>query len=257
MEYRNFIKSFSLSLEKLRPAKALSIQEGDTKSFHDLPAFYPLHAALSMRIKTWKILFIGTTGLLLAIILMQQRIIFHKLFQKLNEEIVIVPGSPEFFRVRPGQIPDESVFLFAEYIAANLGTFTHGNVKYHYSKVAEHMTPATKGAFESAMLGRQKDWEERRVDQVFAYEPVTAFDLINDDFGPKYIASVKGKRTQYVEGHVFSETTDVLLLEFRSRGNLTPERPYIFELEKMDWLTLPEFEAIKIARNLEGKKGKL
>ena len=257
MDQKTFTAFFHDALEKLKPTKALAIDVSKIADHKDLPAFYPLQAALVMRIKTWKILFIGVTGLLLTIILLQQRIIFHKLFQKMNEEIVIVPGSPEFFRVRPGQIPDESVFLFAEYIAANLGTFTHGNVKYHYSKIAEHMSPATKGSFESATQSRLKDWEERRVDQVFAYEPVTSFDLVNDPYGAKYIASVRGKRTQYVEGHIFSETSEVLLLEFRSRGNLTPDRPFIFELDKMDWLSPIEFEAIKVARNLEGKKGKI
>jgi hypothetical protein len=235
---------FSEAMAHLKHQKMLQIPIEPREQKGSLPAFLPLQAALSARVRSWKALYFASVLVLLAVIVGQQCIIFHKLFQKLNEQFVIVPGSPEFFRVRPGQVPDESVFLFAEYVAANIGTFTHQNVKYHFGKASQHMSPETKGRFETAFQGKLKDWEERKVDQVFAYEPVRKFSLVNDKFGPKYTTAVTGQRTQYVEGHVFSETQDVLLLEFRSRGNLTPDRPFIFELEKMEWLSPSQYQAI-------------
>lgn len=215
-----------------------------------LPPFHQVQSALLTRVRTWKTIFFVTTGVLIVVVFAQQRIIFHKLFQKMNEEIIIVPGSPEFFRVRPGQIPNESVFNFSEYIAGNIGNFSYRNVRYHYGKISEFMNPNLKGRFESDYEKRLGDWNERKVDQSFSYAPVKSFDLINDDRGAKYIVAVEGMRVQYVEGHSFSETRDVLLLEFRPQGNLTPEKPFIFEIENLEWLTPAQFEAIKNARGL-------
>lgn len=217
---------------------------------HNLPPFHSMQAALLTRLRTWKTMFFITTGILILVIIFQQRVIFHKLFQKMNEEVIIVPGSPEFFRVRPGQIPNESVFNFAEFIAGNLGNFSYRNVKYHFGKVSDFMNPETQARFESDYEKRLKDWTERKVDQSFSYEPVKKFDLLNDEHGPKYVVSVEGTRVQYVEGQAFSETKDVLLIEFRPQGNLTPEKPFIFQVENLQWLSPAQFEAIKNARGL-------
>jgi hypothetical protein len=213
----------------------------------DLPPFYALEAALHSRVRTWKGLFIAVSAVLLAVVIGQQRIIFHKLFQKMNEQVIIVPGSPEFYRVRPGQIPDESVFLFAEYVAANLGNFSHRNVTYHFGKIAEHMHPIARGRFETSFAERLKDWTERKVDQSFAYEPVKRFDLTTDQHGPKYVTAVTGTRTQYVEGHEFQETREVLLIEFRPRGGLSTEKPFIFEIESVNWVTPEQYDVLRRA----------
>ena len=222
----------------------------DNMSPNGLAPFTAVQAALLARLRTWKAIFFATSGVLLLVIAAQQRVIFHKLFQKMNEEIVIVPGSPEFFRVRPGQIPDESVFQFAEFIAAQVGSFSYRSAAYQFGKAGNYMHPTARARFETGLSERLKDWADRRVDQSFAFEPVRAFDLMNDQRGAKYVAAVEGLRTQYVEGHAFSDTRNVLLLEFRAQGNLTAEKPYLFELETLDWLTLEQFEAVKNARGL-------
>jgi len=237
-------------LSRVRYGEALGAHPLKPSHGVDLPPFYVLNAAMAARVRTWRGVYVLTTAVLGLVIVVQQRIIFHKLFQKMNEEIVIVPGSPEFFRVRPGQIPDQSVFMFAEYIASNLGTFSYRNIKYHFGKVTEHMSPVARGRFEALFEQRQKDWVNRKVDQSFAYEPVRRFDLSNDEHGPKYVAAVEGTRVQYVEGRAFSETHDVLLLEFRSRGNLTPDHPFIFEIENLEWMTPEQFRALKVSKNL-------
>ena len=223
-------------------------KEPALRHLDDIPPFYAVEAALHTRVRTWKGLCLAVTLVLLAVVAGQQRIIFHKLFQKMDEQFLIVPGSPEFFRVRPGQIPDESVFLFAEYVAANLGNFSHGNVAYHFGKIAEHMHPIAKGRFESSFSERIKDWSERKVDQTFAYEPVKLFEVVNDERGSKYVTAVTGTRTQYVEGHEFNKTREILMLEFRPRANLTAEKPFVFEIEHLAWVTPEQFEVLRRAQ---------
>jgi hypothetical protein len=254
MDFEDFRSQIFATAARLNAVEARDrVPEKDvceTKRADTIPPFVSVQAALLGRARTWRNVFFATSAVLSVVIIGQQRVIFHKLFQKMNEEIVIVPGSPEFFRVRPGQIPNESVFQFAEFVAANLGTFSFRNVQYQFGKIAEHMHPVARGRFEAELSERIKDWSERKVDQTFAYEPVRQFDLVNGDKGTKYVAAVEGVRTQYVEGHAFSETRNVLLLEFRSQGNLTAEKPYLFELTSLDWLTPEQFEAVKSARGL-------
>jgi len=250
MEMHVIKNKFDRVLSQVKVDKILSKEIPKEKFAKELPPFHSVQAALFTRVRTWKSIFFITTGVLCFVIVCQQRIIFHKLFQKMNEEVIIVPGSPEFFRVRPGEIPKESVFNFAEFIANNVGNFSYRNVKYHFGKISEFMHPNIKGRFESDYENRLSDWSARKVDQTFSYEPVKTFDLVKDTRGPKYVVAVNGTRVQYVEGHSFSETNDVLLLEFRPQGNLTAEKPFIFEIENLEWLTPSQFEEIKNARGL-------
>lgn len=254
MNIGNLKSLFEKHLHRLRGNYVLNKNVPVEDYYNNLPPFHSVHAALLMRVRTWKNMFFITLVMSCFVIVVQQKIIFHKLFQKTNEEVVIVPGSPEFFRVRPGQIPDESVFIFSEFIANNLGNFSYRNVKYHFGKISEFMQPNIKGRFEADYSARLSDWSERKVEQSFSYEPVQTFDLVNDKRGSKYVVAVSGTRTQYVEGHLFSENPNVLLLEFRAQGNLTPEKPFIFEIENIEWLSPSQFEAIKNARGL-GRKG--
>jgi hypothetical protein len=236
---------FTAFIGKIMSKKPKAISDRD-----QLPPFYTMEAALLTRIHTWRAVFFAVTGVLLVVIAFQQRVIFHKLFQKMGESVVIVPGAPEFFRVRPGQIPDESVFLFAEYVAANLGNFSHRNVAYHFGKVTRFMHPTIRNTFEQSYESRVKDWSERKVDQTFAYEPVRQYDLIKDQKGGLYVTAVQGMRVQYVEGQAFSETRDLLVVEFRPLGDLTPEKPFLFEIEKLEWMNPEQFSAYKAARGL-------
>ena len=250
MDFEDFRSQIFATAARLNAVAARDKIAEEPKVETSLPPFVSVHAAILSRARTWRNVFFATSAVLLLVIVGQQRVIFHKLFQRMNEEIVIVPGSPEFFRVRPGQIPNESVFQFAEFVAANLGTFSYRNAQYQFGKIAGHMHPVARKRFESGLPEKLKDWSERKVDQSFSYEPVRSFDLLNDAKGPKYVAAVDGIRNQYVEGHAFSETRNILLLEFRAQGNLTAEKPYLFELETLDWLTPEQFEAVKSARGL-------
>lgn len=247
MSENNLRHSLKRLSERMRLASFLR-ETPEIPSFRgDLPPFYSALAAVNIRRRSWKMLFFASAGVLMTVVAFQQKVIGNKLFDKANEPFVIVPGAPEFTRIRPGQVPDESVFIFAEYVAANLGNFSWRNVRYHLGKVSAFMTPAMRGQFERDFEARAKEWVERRVDQNFAYEPVKQFQLQNDVRGQKYVVTVEGTRSQYVEGHVFLETKEFLNLVFRARGNLTPDRPFIFEIEDIRWLSPAQMDALRRA----------
>lgn len=234
------------ALRRTRDASAMEAPPAALVS--NVPPFFALEAAMATRVRTWRAMCLVLALALGGVIIGQQWLLSHELFARTNQEIIVVPGSPEFFRVRPGQIPDESVFLFAEYVAENLGSFSYRSARYHFQKIMGHMTPTAKARFEALFEQQVSDWLDRRVDQTFAYEPVRQYDIVNDERGPKYVVVVKGTRVRYVEGRSFSESREVLALEFRSRGNLTPDRPFIFELENIEWMTVAQFQASELSK---------
>lgn len=209
------------------------------------PAFVALTAALTYRLRVLTVCAAVGGAVLVLVIIVQQRIILDKLFEEGREKVVIVPGAPEFIRVRPDQVPDEAVHLFAEYVAGQMGSFSHRDVRYQFGKLEKYMSREMAGRFNRDFEDQVKIWEARQLEQSFALEPVRTFYLRNDGSGPAYHAFVKGTTTRYLSGKSFSQTAQVLYLSFRTRAAFTTERPFIFELENLRWMDTPAAEALE------------
>lgn len=243
-------QKFSEIILKLRNMRKMAFDSQAAAEISTLPVYVSAVAAMNMRKNTWKGLFftyVGLSVILLCVV---------KCKENVKETVVIVPGAPEFARVAPNQIPEESVFNFAEYVASHVGSFSYRNVKYHFSKIMNFMSPLAASKFQQNFESKLKDWQERRVEQGFAYEPVKVLNIDKDKFGTKYVVAVKGTRVQHVEGHVFSETRDVLLLAFRTRAKLTPEHPFIFEVESLEWFPEDTYESYKNEKFSNGEVSK-
>lgn len=191
------------------------------------------------RVSTW--MMSGLTVLFIAIVSMQEWRV-AKLTKALAErDYLIVPGAPEFMRIRPGFIADESVYLFAEYAANLLSTFSYNTVSAQYRTLSEFMMPELKTRFLLAMEKPLKMYRDLRVDQVFDMLPVKKFELKNDERGPKYIVRTQGQVRKYVEGNL-RETVpnESVIFIFRPR-KVKPSTPWFFEIESFERMT-PEEE---------------
>jgi hypothetical protein len=216
-----------------------------------LPPFESQLAVISAQRNKWKALFVcaASVGVLASSGLAY--FLNHQLFTKMKSDFLIVPGAAEFMRIRPNLIPDAVVFSFAEYVATYAGTFTYRNAKSHFASVAERMAPELKGRFLRDTDSRLGEWQRRRVDQVFAFEPINRFDVLNDQFGPKYSVVVKGSRTQYADGTLLAESEENLLLVLRPHLQLSPGSradESLFVIERLEWITRAQAETLLATR---------
>lgn len=191
------------------------------------------------RVALW--LMAGLTIFFIAIFSAQEWRI-SKLTQALSDrDYLIVPGAPEFMRIRPGFIADESVYLFAEYAANLLSTFSYNTVEGQYRTLSEFMTPELKTKFLMSTEKALKMYRDLRVDQVFDLEPVKKYELKKDERGPKYIVRARGQTRKYVEGNLRETVpSESVIFTFRPR-KVKPNTPWFFEIENFERLT-PEEE---------------
>lgn len=224
-----------------------------------LPPFESQLALISAQRNKWKALFVCAASVGLIASSGLAYFLNHQLFTKMNSDFLIVPGAAEFMKVRPNLIPDAVVFAFAEYVATYAGTFTYRNAKSHFASVAERMAPELKGRFLRDTDSRLGEWQRRRVDQVFAFEPINRFDVLNDQFGPKYSVVVKGTRTQYADGTLLAESEENLLLVLRPHLHLSPGSradESLFVIERIEWITRAQAETLLATRVREDMSAK-
>ena len=225
--------------------------KGNSSGIQFLPPFESQIAVLSAHRNKWKFLAQMATGMCALSIIGSTVLLKDKLFEKMNSEFLIVPGAAEYARVRPNLIPDSVVFDFMDFVASYAGTFTYRNARSHFEYIGERMTPELKGRFLRDTSARLQEWEKRRVDQVFAFDPARKFDLVNDKFGPKYVGVISGVRTQYADGVLLQTTEENIYLELRPRisvsaGNRTQES--LLLIERLEWVSRSQAESLLATR---------
>ena len=248
----SLLQTLRARMSRRQSAPPVQGVQGDRESrIASLPPLEAHIAVLSAQRNKWKFLCMASlagAGLGLASL---GYLLNHKMFEKMGSEFIVVPGAADYVRVRPNLIPDEAVFAFAEYVASYAGTFSYRNAKNHFVIVGERMVPELKGRFLRDTDARLTEWMRRRVDQVFAYEPVRRFDVLSDKFGSKYALVVKGPRAQYADGTLIQESTENLYLVLRPRLSVNPGTradESLFQIERLDWVTSAQAETLLATR---------
>lgn len=216
------------------------------QGIHAWPPFESQIVLLKAQCGKWKLLALCALSLAAVTTISSAALLQHRLFQKMNSEYIVVPGAAEFMRVRPNLIPDVVVKDFAQFVATYAGTFTYRNAKEHFETVAERMVPELKGRFLRDAEARFAEWNRRRVDRVFAFEPI-AVHVANDAFGAKYVLVASGKRSLYADGTLLQETDENLYLELRPRLTLLPgtrSDESLLVIERLEWVTRSQADAL-------------
>lgn len=241
-----------------RAAAAVPPAARDATDLLVLPPMESRLAILSAQRNAWKLTCLVSLGLSALFGGGLLYMLNHKLFSRMGSEFLVVPGAAEYVRVRPNLIPDEAVFAFAEFVATYAGTFTYRNARDHFATIAERMEPELKGQFLRDTDSRLPEWERRRVDQVFSFDPVRRLDVLNDKFGPKYALVVRGMRTQYADGTLLHESEENLYLVLRPRLSLragTRADESLFQIERLEWVTRAQAETLLATRVRDEKTG--
>lgn len=211
-----------------------------------LPPFESQIAIVSSQRNKWKLVALVSMIFAAASLVTSAVLLQHKLFQKMNSEYIVVPGAAEFLRVRPNLIPDAVVKDFAHFVATYAGNFTYRNAKEHFEIVAERMVPDLKGRFLRDAESKFSEWQKRRVDQVFAFDPVE-IQVSSDKFGAKYVLLARGTRSQYADGTLLQETDENLYLELRPRLRLNPgsrSDESLLLIERLEWVSRTQADAL-------------
>jgi|GEM_PF-1945581 len=258
---RSPLEGLALLRERFAKRGEQALPSVSKESAHEFLVLPPLESRVAILVaqrNKWKLLCIVALGLFVSTNGGLVYLLNHQLFTRMGKEFLIVPGAFEFTSVRPNMIPDETVYSFAETVATYAGTFSHRNARSHFSTIAERMVPELKGQFLRDTDSRVPEWERRRVDQVFSFEPVRRLEVLNDKFGSKYALMVRGMRTQYADGTLLHESEENLYLVLRPRLEIKPGTradESLFQIERLEWVTRAQAETLLATRVRDEKAG--
>jgi len=214
----------------------------------ELPPFLAQAAVYRDRLRMAKAWSIGLTLVAVALLGLQEMRFHGALSKYTNREILIVPGAVDFMRVRPNMLPDNVIYYFAEYIAENVGTFSHLNVEAKANRVGEFFTPEFRERYMAEVRKSLRSYRELNVTEVFTPSPATKFQIVKDAGGnPHYLVNVEGQLDRYSNDNKLVSDKEIFVIKFRTT-RILPDKPWFFEVEDISRMSREEFAREQNAR---------
>jgi hypothetical protein len=205
-------------------------KEKSSAQVANLPPFLAAKAVYNDRLRISKVFCVGVVLLCGSIVTLQELRFRGALESALTKEFLIVPGVVDFMRVRPGIVPENVVFYFAEFIAEQIGTFSFQTVEDKYARVSEFMTPQLRETFLAEMRKNMKLYKEVSVTEIFNPRPATKFKQMKDEGGnPYYLINIEGTLERFSNDQRIEARNEVISLSFRTT-RILPDKPWFFEL---------------------------
>ncbi|HYX31593.1 MAG TPA: hypothetical protein VE954_00675 [Oligoflexus sp.] len=239
------MKSILKKLKNLKPVK----KTAGADDFAILPPFVATHAIYSDRLRMLK-------GILLAVFVLSAGVIGYQenRYQRLassivDKDFIIIPGAVDFMRVRPGLVPDNTVFMFAEYIAESMGTFNYANVEQRIERISQYMNPSFKETVTLEVKQKLPLYKELLATEIFIPETPTKYDLKKEHESgvPVYVVDVKGHAERYSGPQKIQEGDEIATITFRTT-RIMPDRPWMFEITDIKRRTVQEYRSEQVAK---------
>lgn len=234
-------KRMLAALERIGKCHQEKRMEGAPQNYKILPPMLATAAVYNDRLRMAKVFCVGTVLVCGSIVAIQEYRFRGALEHSLNKEFLIIPGVVDFMKVRPGTIPDNVVFYFAEYMAEQIGTFSHSTIEEKYTRVSQFMSPPVREAFLLAMRKNLATYRDLAVTEIFSPKPAGKFDVSKDEAGnPVYVVHVEGNVDQYTNDQKLKSTAEVITLQFRTT-RITSDKPWFFEVTSLIRQSREEF----------------
>jgi hypothetical protein len=235
-------------LQKIRSQKT-EFNHEPKADLEVLPPFLATAAIYNDRLRVFKGMLIAVCALS-AVAIGFQELRYQSLVSKtVNKDFIIIPGAVDFMRVRPGLVPDSTVFYFAEFVAEQMGTFNSANVEQRLEKIGQFMTPSFKEVVAMEVKQKLPLYKELSATEVFIPEPATKYELKKDESGtPIYVVDVKGHVERFSGSQKIQEGDEIATVTFRTT-RIVPDRPWMFEIIDIKRRTVQQFKAEQVAKS--------
>jgi hypothetical protein len=213
----------------MRTTKQEELQEQE-RALAELPPFLARNAVYRDRLRMMK-WFCGAVVSFSALVIGLQEMRFHGVLSRLSDrDVLVVPGAVDFMRVRPNLLPDSSVYYFAEYIAEQVGNFSHRTIEERSSRLGEFCVPQFFERYMTQVRRAFPEYRELQVTEVFEPKPPTKYNLVKDANGtPQYVVAVEGSLQRYASDTRLLTEEEVIVVTFRTT-KIKPDKPWFFEV---------------------------
>lgn len=236
-----------LSRKKINGEQQLEMEESLRKN--TLPTHISMSSFYNLKIKNKNIQMIFVFSICLFTVIMQELRFNSKLYQVAsdmkNREFLLVPGIPDYMKVRPGEMPTVNVLGFSDWFISQYMNFYYGDIDVKYVQLEDYMTPQYREQFKIFTNKEIKEVKDLSVSQVYQFEPAKEAKRNTDKNGSTYYTvTYIGKTVRYTNDELLPPSEpQVVVLKFKT-AKIDTTKIWTFEVVNMSVMKKSEYDLI-------------
>lgn len=221
---------------------------------------FPPHLTLAnfynLKIKNKNIQLIFVTLICLSIVIIQEFRFSGKLYQVANEmknrEFLLIPGVPNYMKVRPGEMPTVNILGFSDWFVSQYMNFYYGDIDAKYSQIEDYMSPQYREQFKLFTKKEIKDVKDLAVTQIYQTPPANETKRSTEKNGVTYYTvTYIGNTIRYTNDQVLPPSEpQVVILKFKT-SRVDTTKMWLFEVENMLVMKKSEYDSMNKISNIE------
>lgn len=225
----------------------INMEEARKKS--SFPTHLTLADFFNLKIKYKNIQLIFVTLICLFIVVMQEVRFSNKLYQVANEmknrEFLLVPGVPNYMKVRPGEMPTVNILGFSDWFVGQYMNFYYGDIDIKYNQIEDYMSPEYREQFKLFSKKDLKEVKDLSVTQIYQVPPAKEAQRITDKNGSTYYTvTYIGNTIRYTNDQPLPPSEpQVVILKFKT-SRVDSTKMWLFEVANMSVMKKSEYDSI-------------
>ena len=214
-----------------------------------LPPHVSLASFYNLKLKSKNIQMIFVCSICIFIVVMQEIRSNNRLFQVANEmknrEFLLVPGVPDYIKVRPGEMPTANVLGFSEWFVSQYMDFYYGDIEQKYHQLEDYMSPQYREQFKIFTKKQIKEVQDLSVSQTYQFDPAKEAKRNTEANGSTYYTvTYIGKTVRYTNDEMLPPSEpQVVVLKFRT-SKIDTTKIWLFEVVNMSVMKKSEYDSI-------------
>lgn len=264
MDKEKLFNKLSSVLKRMKNKSEDDITRKNALKKASLPPHVTLTDFYNLKLKTKNIQLIFVTAICLSIVIIQEFRSSSKLFQVANEmknrEFLLIPGVPNYMKVRPGEMPTVNILGFSDWFVAQYMNFYYGDIESKYTQIEDYMSPQYREQFKLFTKKEIKDVKDLAVTQVYQAPPAKEAKRATENNGiTYYTVTYIGNTIRYTNDQALPPSEpQVVILKFKT-SRVDTTKMWLFEVENMLVMKKSEYDSMSrissIDKNLVKDRG--
>lgn len=195
------------------------------------PPFASITAIYNSKIRRYKSI-IGILLVVITVILCVEEFRLHKALKSiLNKEWLVIPGATTFMKVRPGEISDETLFSFSDWVVKQLESFDYIDVAEQYHDLEKYMAPEMRAKFVIEKKAKIEKYKKLSVVQYISFnKPNNIYQKTSSNGESYYEVTYNGVIQRYSNDEKLKPITETVTIKFTTSSLENTNRKWFFNI---------------------------
>lgn len=195
------------------------------------PPFSSVVAIYNSKLRRYKNVILTLLFSIVVILSVEEYRINKALKSILNKEWLVIPGATSFMKVRPGEISDDTLFSFSDWVLKQLESFDYLDVDDQYHELEKYMAPEMRAKFVLEKKLKIEKYKKLAVVQYISFnKPNQIFQKVSDSGDPYYEVTYNGTIQRYSNDEKLKPITEVITIKFTTSSLENTNRKWFFNI---------------------------